>query len=123
MERTATMPMDEYEDLIKGLQSQTEIIKELKKQDHVVLVDERYNLSRDRNFVIPRIICGDDKAKQYLKEDYDRLNEQIQGLVNHIESKKTLKTTVGNTKETEGVAIIAFVISFLIGLGLGYLFF
>ena len=119
MERTVTMPMAEYDDLVKGLQSQTELIKELKNQDHVVLIDERYG---NNGFNIAKVICGEEKAKEYLKNDYDRLHEQVQGILEYhrTHKKETPKTSEEKTKEGGWIAFVAFVISFLIGLGLGH---
>ena len=121
MERTATMPMAEYDDLVKGLQSQTELIKELKKQDHVVLIDERYS----SGYNIPRVICGEDKAKEYLKNDYDNLNDAIKGIIerDNARRRKELLPKEENASQVETIAIIAFVVCFIIGLVLGHYFF
>ncbi len=121
MERTVTMPMAEYDDLVKGLQSQTELIKELKKQDHVVLIDERYG---NNGVNIARIICGEDKAKEYLKNDYDMLHKQIEGILEyHRTHKKEIpKTSEENTSQGGTIAIITFVVCFIIGLVLGHYF-
>ena len=61
---------------------------------------------------------------EYLKNDYDMLHKQIEGILEyHRTHKKEIpKTSEENTSQGGTIAIITFVVCFIIGLILGHYF-
>lgn len=71
-----SLPYEEYQELIKTIDLQNKTIEELKKSDHIVLIDNRHeymSYSYANTFGVPKIVVGEDRAKEYLKDEYDKL--------------------------------------------------
>jgi len=82
MEKQVLMPMDEYNQLLKLKEDYENLLKDLENKENVILVDRRFNQNPRTiewiDFLVPKITCGEKLAKDYLKEEFDRLFAELQ---------------------------------------------
>tara|TARA_R110000744_G_scaffold11806_1_gene35749 strand:+ start:390 stop:719 length:330 start_codon:yes stop_codon:yes gene_type:complete len=100
-----TLPYSEYESMVSLIKEQDNALYLIKKHKGAVVIDSRCNYCRseiDRVlYSIPKII-GEDEAKAFLKEEFDRLYEDVFEMREEYASwKHHNKSNAAKKKETK----------------------
>jgi hypothetical protein len=84
--KTITIDYDEFINTNKLIKTQNDIIELLKKNDNVIVIDNRYDYRSDFNLKIPAI--NGSQAKEFLQEQFDKLNEIVYDIDREIKAAK-----------------------------------
>ncbi len=102
MEKTITLSLAEYEEILKTVKKQQEAITEFTKDSRIILLDNRRNYhSRYLNVTIPRVIGDIELIKECLQGDFEDLRKLLFELEAQI-SKKDVRLTIPKPASKKG---------------------
>ena len=94
------LPYSEYKEMLDTIEKQNQALEKIKEQRGTVVIDCRYGYCRSRIdevlYSIPKVM-GQEEAKEFLKEEFDRLHRvvfemrQEYEVWKHNENKKGVK--------------------------------
>ena len=93
------MSYSEYEQMDKLIHDQDKIIKEFKSAKNIVLIDGRREGGYNHGGFfaeIPKIICDEKNAKEYLKQEFEDLRKvtfDAQRYIQSMNREKRMKNT------------------------------
>ena len=85
------LPYSEYKEMLDMIKKQDKALRKIKGEKGTIVIDGRYNYCRSRIdevlYSIPKVM-GEDEAKAFLKEEFDRLYKDVSEIRLEFESWK-----------------------------------
>lgn len=74
------LPYSEYKKMLNTIEKQNKALQKIKEEKGTIVIDGRYNYCRSRIdgllYSVPKVM-GEDEAKVFLKEEFDRLYKDV----------------------------------------------
>jgi hypothetical protein len=89
MKTIIQMELTEFQQMEEMISAQQKTIEELKKNENIVLVDNRFNYTPEKTrwfsmYHIPKVVGNEQKAKEMMKQEFEELQGELEKYKNMV---------------------------------------